>query len=627
MSNNKKVNDNTKIKEFLAQKSNIKEYINDKISTEEKKTIESFYNQIQSDFKPEILEQISSEDLIYILFDQTGSTNKNLMRLLEFYGSEKERSGYKVEDINKFLGSIKGGDAFSKFPLQITKNKDKDEDIFMHKNEVTKTEAVQIANDVRLFLKKVYEKINNIKNYDIDNLNNINEYIEFVKQIYNSIKEDESWEFQEHQWPYNLFDKVWFRKYLHVMFPEIFSPYYNEDWQKKVLDILFGDEANKWQERLNKKEISFLVNSILITKKIESEFNLKNYEFIHLISSLDDEKEKNDLNKKSKENMTQTKENKNNTNQKGINIIYYGVPGVGKSYKVKKEYDLDNKDKQVSFERVVFHPEYSYGDFVGQIKPYIKEENGNHLITYKFESGPFTKILEKAINDRENHHYLIIEEINRGNAHSIFGDLFQLLDRDESGESEYEITNADISKEVYGDTSHKIKIPSNLTIIATMNTSDQNVYALDTAFQRRWEMKHISNEFTNKEEELKNSEILGTNISWGIFLEVINDHILNNSNHMSSLEDKRIGKYFINKNDFDERRIDYFAHKVLKYLWDDAFKLNRESVFKEEFKSLDSVIKKFIKSKGNERFKSIFDKKINDDFEKRRSSSESNNNK
>lgn len=632
MRNNEKVVQNNKIEDFLTEKFNIQKEKIKKIIQDDKDFVDSTYKKIQSDFNPENLDKLSSPDLMYKLFNETNVYNNNLMYVLEFYGKDIKKQDYNVNKINNFFGSIKGGKAYTKFPFQITKNKKTKEKIWRRGDkELSNEEAIQITNDVKLFLKKVYGKINNYKDKGLVPKNS-HECIKFVKEIYETIEEYGQWEFKEDNWPMDLFNNVWFKKYLHIMFPDIFSPYYNTDWQAKLLEILFDKEANKWQDQLDKKdkqELSFMVNSIRITNEIENRFNLENYQFSYYLSSLDDKKEKNKGNKKDKNNMTQTKENKNNTNKKGVNIIYYGAPGVGKSYKVQKEYDLDNKDKQVSFERVVFHPEYSYGDFVGQIKPDIKEENGNHLITYKFESGPFTKILKKAIADQENHHYLIIEEINRGNAHSIFGDLFQLLDRDKSGESEYEITNADIAKEVYQDKNHKIKIPSNLTIIATMNTSDQNVYTLDTAFQRRWEMKHISNEFTEEEEEkeLKNSQIFDTDVSWGIFLEVINGYILDNSSHMSSLEDKRIGKYFINKNDFNEKRIDYFAHKVLKYLWDDAFKLNRESVLKDEFKSLDSIIKKFINSEGNERFKSIFHKEINDDFEKRILSSKSNNNK
>jgi len=177
------------------------------------------------------------------------------------------------------------------------------------------------------------------------------------------------------------------------------------------------------------------------------------------------------------------------TNFHGENILLYGVPGSGKSFTIKKDYCDDER----CMERVVFHPEYSYTDFVGQILPKITGEK----LEYVFTPGPFTRILKRAYEDPDNMYYLVIEEINRGNAASIFGDIFQLLDRDENGSSEYGITNADISYEVYGDDNLKIKILGNLTFLATMNTSDQNVFSLDTAFKRRWNLKMIKNDIKN----------------------------------------------------------------------------------------------------------------------------------
>ena len=148
-------------------------------------------------------------------------------------------------------------------------------------------------------------------------------------------------------------------------------------------------------------------------------------------------------------------------------------------------------------ERLVFHPDYTYSDFIGQILPVVAEDG---QVSYQFTAGPFTNILKDAYLNPTEEYILVIEEINRGNAPAIFGEVFQLLDRkviasekyDDGmpiGTSEYGITNANIAKIVYGDSKHKVKIPSNLSIIGTMNTSDQNVFTLDTAFQRRWEMR------------------------------------------------------------------------------------------------------------------------------------------
>lgn len=308
----------------------------------------------------------------------------------------------------------------------------------------------------------------------------------------------------------------------------------------------------------------------------------------------------------------------------GENIILYGVPGAGKSWTIKKEYcDVDSK-----IERLVFHPDYTYSDFVGQILPKLDE---NKQVTYVFTPGPFTNILKKAYKNPTDKYYLIIEEVNRGNAPAIFGDIFQLLDRNvESGESEYSITNADIAREVYGDENHKVFIPSNLSILGTMNTSDQNVFTLDTAFQRRWSMRLIQNKFPEdgSEDDFAKTPILDTEVTWEKFFTEINSIILNKSIRMTSSEDKRLGTHFVTKDDLiiDKskdsngkltnsavRHNRKFAEKVLKYLWDDAFKFNKDEIFDlTKVNSLEKVIVKFTSVEGNKRFEEILKQNIYD---------------
>lgn len=270
----------------------------------------------------------------------------------------------------------------------------------------------------------------------------------------------------------------------------------------------------------------------------------------------------------------------------GENVILYGVPGCGKSHTIKTEYC----NEKSFMERVVFHPDYTYSDFIGQILPVIeKNEKGEEKISYKFTVGPFTKILKKANKDKNNMYYLIIEEINRGNAPAIFGDVFQLLDRD-NGVSEYGITNFDIAKEVYdGDIDHEVKIPRNLTILATMNTADQNVFTLDTAFKRRWIMRSIKNDITSCDHA--DECIAGTNVTWYSFAKKINDLIIDLSDGNLSSEDNRLGAYFIKSNDLKSRKT--FGEKVLMYLWNDAFKYNRGDVFSPEYKTLEDLLTDF----------------------------------
>ncbi|WP_104744653.1 McrB family protein [Helicobacter acinonychis] len=285
----------------------------------------------------------------------------------------------------------------------------------------------------------------------------------------------------------------------------------------------------------------------------------------------------------------------------GKNIILYGVPGSGKSYALQRDYCNDNS----VVERIVFHPDYSYSDFVGQIIPSIDDSG---VVSYKFNPGPFTNILKKAYHNPQTKHILVIDEINRGNAPAIFGEIFQLLDRlkhdkdgFKKGSSEYAINNMDIAKVVYNDKDAKIRIPSNLWIIATMNTSDQNVFTLDTAFQRRFSMQLIENSFENVSDDFKNMKILDTDITWQKFCTTMNEKIAQNNEGLNSMEDKRFGVYFVNIDDLKNK--ENFAYKVIKYLWDDVFKFDRNIIFNTiKYNTLEAVVKNFTKEKGRTQF-------------------------
>ena len=270
------------------------------------------------------------------------------------------------------------------------------------------------------------------------------------------------------------------------------------------------------------------------------------------------------------------------------NIILYGVPGCGKSHTVKESFCGD----EAYIQRVVFHQDYTYSDFVGQLLPKTDTTTTPPSLSYLFISGPFTTILKKAVDDAEHMYFLVIEEINRGNAPAIFGDIFQLLDRDDRGESVYDITNFDIAQHIYNDKEHKVKIPGNLTLLATMNTADQNVFTLDTAFKRRWRMCSIKNNINQC--KYKNDNICGTNVVWKDFVSGINNKIIENSENMFSNEDKRLGSYFVRPQDLKNTQL--FAEKVLMYLWNDVFRYNRSEVFKtDKYKILEELIEGFYK--------------------------------
>ena len=287
------------------------------------------------------------------------------------------------------------------------------------------------------------------------------------------------------------------------------------------------------------------------------------------------------------------------------NQIFYGAPGCGKSYKIEKILQKNN----VEYVRILFHPEYCYTDFVGQFQPKVVENNnGNTEITYEFIEGPFIKILKAALLEKSEKNYaLVIDEINRGNAPAIFGDIFQLLDRKENGESEYSIRNSMISEKIYGkgNEDKDIKLPSNLYIFATMNTSDQNVFTLDTAFKRRWYFEKISNRFSDTDnietKKLANTKIDQLNITWKEFQEKINS-VMAEKLFIYGVdgEDKQLGKYFVTKSDLSDRK--KFAYKVLMYLWEDAVKVDRNILF-NNYKTLDELIDAFIGETGMDVFK------------------------
>lgn len=310
----------------------------------------------------------------------------------------------------------------------------------------------------------------------------------------------------------------------------------------------------------------------------------------------------------------------------GFNKIFYGAPGCGKSYYVKKMLvDAGATDEDVF--RVTFHPEYTNTDFVGQILPSVEEKvdeltgETKEIVKYQFNPGPFTLALQRAFST-PNMVYLIIEEINRGNAAAIFGDLFQLLDREKditsSGftASEYPIRNVPVqeylikSKEPYCTVDREkirkgIFIPGNLTILATMNSSDQNVFTLDTAFKRRWLFEQISNDISRDEgHKYKNWFIPGTDVTWGEFLVALNDRILDYKLHNHTNEDKRLGKYFVTRDCLTETAVDIseakdeaesFAYKVLEYVWNDVCKIGREEWFDtDKNRTLEDLIDSFI---------------------------------
>lgn len=353
-------------------------------------------------------------------------------------------------------------------------------------------------------------------------------------------------------------------------------------------------------------------------------------------------------------------------------IIYYGVPGCGKSHQVNEKIKSIPDYNKV---RTVFHPEYTNADFIGQILPEVSvDANGHSVVEYKFNPGPFTEIVRRAYLNPDEEFFLVIEEINRGNAAAIFGDMFQLLDRldaDEKPEevssehvygknwSSYGVDNPDINayirnqivisqerpdhcskvagsgedanprlyksvdiesenvnvtwrekngngftpkpQHLHFSANTAIRLPPNLSIYATMNTSDQNVFTLDNAFQRRWDMELVSNACKWDDEDHKHQAQLpigDTDIRWETFREAINSEI--SGGDFFNADDKQLGLFFV---EADGERIDQkkFANKVLKYLWADVFKRDTGKIFKSE--NLSKVVEDFT---GADAFDKVF---------------------
>ncbi|MCH4830353.1 AAA family ATPase [Flavobacterium covae] len=275
---------------------------------------------------------------------------------------------------------------------------------------------------------------------------------------------------------------------------------------------------------------------------------------------------------------------KTTVNKYTLQKIYFGAPGTGKSYKIDQE--IQNLHPKF-YERVTFHPEYDHTNFVGGYRPKSKKnEKGEDIITYQFVPQAFTNIYERAWNDTENQYYLIIEEINRGNCAEIFGDIFQLLDRN----SNYTVSPSTELKEhlekvlTNQDGINKgLRLPSNLTIYATMNTSDQSLFPMDSAFKRRWDWEYIPICYDDipENESFGYIVIIDDNIAfkWIDFLYNVNTIIKTNANLGM---DKCLGNYFI-KSETKEISLNDFINKAIFYLWNDVFKDedNADSIFEK----------------------------------------------
>ena len=319
---------------------------------------------------------------------------------------------------------------------------------------------------------------------------------------------------------------------------------------------------------------------------------------------------------------------------KPIQKIIFGSPGTGKSYQVR---DIAVNSLGIKWEnpsltpenviKTVFHPEYTYSDFVGKLLP---QTTGSGSVIYKYYAGHFIRALGLAyrqiIDGNSANLLLVIDELNRGNASAIFGSVFQLLDREEDDWFSYEVDLSELeivgllrsmkydaqtnspTTQVDGSNinkfyeiteneltnknnknglrvlsnlkNNKIAIPFNLSIIGTINTSDESIYYLDSAFKRRWDWEYVdvpSSQSPDIPDIIKETKlVLGdTGNSWSDFVINLNDFIKFNHQSIRRIEDKQIGWWFLkpkNNNKIEEEAI---KNKLMFYLWDSVFSKDR----------------------------------------------------
>lgn len=292
-----------------------------------------------------------------------------------------------------------------------------------------------------------------------------------------------------------------------------------------------------------------------------------------------------------------------------LNTIWYGAPGTGKSYALNKELEEHFSGR---YERVTFYTDYLHSQFVGSYKPItVPDKDEKSRIEYRFRPGPFTRVLIRALNDqnKDNNYALVIEELNRAEAASVFGDVFQLLDRRKDGRSEYAITVSedlheyllqsneddpnyltDRGRETLQELTHtedcaQIVIPSNMYILATMNSADQGVFPLDTAFKRRWDFEYVGIDDGADAKTEDGDPVIKDDFWVKVVRKTINENLLKEG----VAEDKQMGPFFLGDpglqmdmsvgdhcNDpFDKA----MKNKVIMYLFDDAAKYKPEIVF------------------------------------------------
>ena len=398
----------------------------------------------------------------------------------------------------------------------------------------------------------------------------------------------------------------------------------SEDSRNLANDIIKAFKAWLREGELKDKTISNYISGI---NKICNEFKedileLKPVEFEKFYNEIKENNEFQKINQQSNRTLSSAllkyREFINLENicfslNKAHNRIVFGAPGTGKSYKINKEIK-ENNLKKLS-KRVTFHPNYTYSQFVGSYKPVskvvVENNEKKEIVAYEFVAGPFLNVLIEALKDENKGipHVLIIEEINRANPAGVFGDVFQLLDRNSDGKSTYTINMPTemkkfVNKELGFDSNNYIDelyIPNNMYIWATMNSADQGVYPMDSAFKRRWSFEYIG--IDKNEEKLKGKEYEFISLKdkdntyslyeWNTVRKAINKKLKVDG---KVNEDKLLGPFFLSKTELlrckenQEEFDEIFKSKVLMYLYEDILKHKKIDFFIEGVQTLSDVM-------------------------------------
>lgn len=495
-----------------------------------------------------------------------------LLRTVFLNDDNKDNLCYELEFNSKLIeifGSIKSGTAY-KYGLHYSK-KNQRWATGSGKNPrfLTADEAVELGTEIRDYLVAGAEVL---RKYD--SIDTLEDYKKLFKELNEATE--------------GYGTRVWFLKYYQMLSPELFPPIYSKSAQETVLNAIGEIPDDNTVIRMGQMQL--FIKKCEVSPIVFSRTFWTNYD----ADSMDEETE-------AEESQNPIKYETKYESSFPRNRILFGAPGTGKSFKINDDAkELIGEENEDDYERVTFHPDYSYANFVGTYKPVpTMDSDGKDAITYEYVPGPFMRVYVKALKNSRTDNIkpflLIIEEINRANVAAVFGDIFQLLDRGDNYVSEYPIqASEDIKKyladELKVDPSEvsKIKIPDNMFIWATMNSADQGVFPMDTAFKRRWDFTYLG--IDDNDELIRGKYvIIGSKekqrIEWNGLRKAINEFLAEEKIN----EDKQLGPYFISKSvvvpkdggtEIDSKNFcDAFKNKVLMYLFDDAAKQKRPSLF------------------------------------------------